>query len=289
MEYFTSLLICPVCGSSFTQADHTLQCTQKHTFDVAREGYVNLLGKHNSTGDTKEMLMARRNFLEHGYYDALSTHMSGLISTYLAVGGTILTRNSIINILDVGCGEGYHLGRLQQHLDSQLKQLTCHYLGLDISKEAVKMAAKKYKQLNFVVADTNNRLVLEDNTVQVVLDIFAPRNPAEFARVLTPKGLLLVVIPSPKHLKSLRSALHLLGMEEHKKKRVVEQFQDAFALVASPTLEYEIWLDSNEAITNIVRMTPNYWHMSQKTLDILQTLHFFKTEVGFTCLMFLPK
>src|SRR5947209_4246827 len=128
MQYFTSLLICPVCGSSFTKAENALQCTQGHTFDVAREGYVNLLGKHSTQGDTKEMLVARRNFLERGYYDALSTHINRLISTILVVGASALTRNGIINVLDVGCGEGYFLGRLQQDLDGQLKPLTCRYL-----------------------------------------------------------------------------------------------------------------------------------------------------------------
>jgi len=191
-------------------------------------------------------------------------------------------------ILDVGCGEGYYLGRLKHSLDKQLSRQDYCYLGLDVSKEAVRMAVKKYRDIDFVVANTNERLVLAENSVQVLLNIFAPRNPSEFVRVVAPKGLLFVVIPSPKHLKSLRSTLRLLNIEENKKKRVVEQFADGFSLVNASTIEYEVWLNSEEA-RNIVLMTPNYWHVSQEKLDALEGRAPFRTEIGFMRLMFASK
>jgi 23S rRNA (guanine745-N1)-methyltransferase len=150
------------------------------------------------------------------------------------------------------------------------------------------MAAKKYRDLDFVVANIKERLVLAENSVQVLLNIFAPRNPGEFVRVVAPKGLLFVVIPSPKHLKSLRSTLRLLNIEENKKKRVVEQLADGFRLVNTSTIEYEAWLSSEE-VRNIVLMTPNYWHVEREKLDALEGRGAFQTEIGFTCLMFASK
>jgi SAM-dependent methyltransferase len=175
-----------------------LRCSNSHTFDIAREGYVNLLRK-KLPGDTKEMLVARRDFLERNHYQPLSDMLNQLVHAYLA------TSSSPINILDAGCGEGYYLGRLQQYLTDQHYQIQC--IGLDISKEAIRMAARHYKQSCFVVANLKERVVLADDALHIILNIFAPRNPAEFTRVLVPGGLLLVAIPAPDHLLQLRSAL----------------------------------------------------------------------------------
>ena len=281
------LLRCPVCDRSLTKVGDTLQCSSQHSFDIAREGYVNLLRK-KVPGDTKEMLVARRNFLERGYYDALSNMLNELVSTCLMLIGNRGWEDWPQAILDAGCGEGYYLSRLKHSLDRQLSPQAYCYLGLDSSKEAVRMAAKKYRDIDFLVANINEQLVLAENSVQVLLNIFAPRNPAEFARVIAPKGLLFVVIPNPKHLKSLRSTLRLLNIEENKKKRVVEQFAEAFQLLAAPTVEYEVWL-SGEEVRNIVLMSPNYWHVSQEKLDALEGRGPFQTEVDFTCLMFSSK
>src|SRR5947199_1528396 len=138
----THLLTCPFCGTHLTQIDNTLTCTNSHTFDIAKEGYVNLLRK-KLPGDTKEMLIARRNFLEQGYYQPLSDTINALVSTALG------PETPSSTLLDAGCGEGYYLGRLQAHLANQMSGTQCCYTGLDISKEAIRMAAKKYKTAQF--------------------------------------------------------------------------------------------------------------------------------------------
>lgn len=198
-----ALLACPFCQMRLRQVGAALKCENGHSFDMAKEGYVNLLAQKR-TGDTKEMLKARRDFLESGLYAPLSDAINELVRAHLR------DAPGPLHVLDAGCGEGYYLDRLQRALASQ--QDSC-YIGLDVSKEAIKMAAKRYPQLFFVVADVKQGLVLVDNAFHAILNIFAPRNPAEFARVIAQSGILITVIPAPEHLLSLRSALGLLSIE----------------------------------------------------------------------------
>lgn len=268
------LLTCPICDLSLVHSNNTLVCANAHTFDIAREGYVNLSRKP-LPGDTKEMLVARRSFLERGFYQPLADTLNQLASTYLAAS------MSPINILDAGCGEGYYLGRLQQCLAG--RSLQC--VGFDISKEAMRLAARRYKQACFVVANLKERLVLADGALHIILNIFAPRNPAEFARVLVPGGLLLIAIPAPEHLSQLRSALQLLNIEEHKQEKISEQFAADFDFVTASDLSYTLHL-SHDEIVQAVMMTPNYWHLSAEQRAIMQDMESVETTVAFTCLVF---
>lgn len=270
-----ALLACPLCHTGLRQIDAALKCESGHSFDIAKEGYVNLLTQQR-TGDTKEMLKARRNFLESGLYEPLSDAINELVRAHLPdVPG-------LLHVLDAGCGEGYYLDRLQRAFASQ--QDGC-YIGMDVSKEAIRMAAKRYRQLFFVVADVKQCLVLADGVMHVILNIFAPRNPAEFARVIVPGGILIVVIPAPEHLLRLRTELGLLGMEEQKQQHVKEQFAGEFEFVASSDIAYSIRL-SKEAVEQVVMMTPNYWHMSGEMREGMQKMEEMETEVGFTALVF---
>ncbi len=273
---YTCLLTCPICNAALEQTDNMLKCTNAHTFDIAKEGYVNLLRK-KLPGDAKEMLAARRDFLERGYYRPLSDTLNELARTYL------VDPSALTNILDAGCGEGYYLGRLQKYLTDQHQQ--AQYIGLDISKEAVRMAAKRYKQSCFIVANIKERLVFVDHSIHALLNIFAPRNPPEFARILAPDGLLFVVIPAPEHLLQLRSALHLLGIEEHKQQKVIDQFADHFDLVTSSALTYTAYFNHNE-IVQAVMMTPNYWHLSDETRMQMEKLDEMVISLSFACLTF---
>jgi len=268
------LLTCPICTTQLAQSNNTLVCANAHTFDIAREGYVNLLRKQ-LPGDTKEMLAARRSFLERGSYQPLSNMLNQISVTYLAAS------TSPVTILDAGCGEGYYLGRLQQSLAD--RPLQC--VGLDISKEAIRLAARRYKQACFVVANLKERLVLADGVLHMILNIFAPRNAAEFARVLVPGGLLLVAIPAPEHLLQLRSALHLLNIEEHKQEKISEQFAADFDFVTASDLRYTLYLKHDE-IVQAVMMTPNYWHLSAEQRVTMEDMEGVETTVAFTCLLF---
>ncbi len=276
--HYTHLLACPFCNAPLTQIDNTLTCTNFHTFDIAKEGYVNLLRK-KLPGDTKEMLIARRNFLEQGYYQPLSDTINVLVSTALG------SETPSFTVLDAGCGEGYYLGRLQAHLANQMSGTQCCYTGLDISKEAIRMAAKKYKTAQFVVANLKERLVFVDSAFDVLLNIFAPRNVGEFARVLVPGGIAIVAIPAPTHLSQLRSTFHLLNIEENKQQHVIEQFAGRFELVDARTIAYTVRL-GRAAMMQAILMTPNYWHMPDEMREATAGIEEMETEVGFVCMVF---
>ncbi len=274
-EKAMALLVCPVCHTGFKQVDAALVCANAHSFDSAREGYVNLL-LQKRTGDAKEMLRARRNFLERGFYAPLSDAVNELVRAHLQ------NVPEPLHILDAGCGEGYYLARLR---DALAPLQSGYSIGLDVSKEAIRMAAKRYRQLLFVVADVKQRLVLMDGVTNAILNIFAPRNPTEFARILRADGILIVVIPAAEHLLRLRSTLGLLGMEEQKQQHVQEQFAGQFELVESSTLAYSMHLNKEE-IEQVVMMTPNYWHLSGEMREAMLDLHEIETEAGFTVLVF---
>ena len=269
------LLVCPVCHTGLRQVDAALVCANTHSFDIAREGYVNLLlQKH--TGDAKEMLRARRNFLERGFYAPLSDAVNVLARAHLQ------DTPEPLHILDAGCGEGYYLERLREAL---APRQSSYSIGLDVSKDAIRMAAKRYRQLLFVVADVKQRLVLADGAIHAILNIFAPRNASEFARVASANGILIVVIPASEHLLRLRSALGLLGMEEQKQQHVQEQFAGHFELVESSSVAHSMHLNQEE-IGYVVMMTPNYWHMTDEMRGAMRGLEEIETEAAFTVLIF---
>jgi len=275
------LLTCPVCHTALAKTDQTLKCANRHSFDIAREGYVNLLRK-KLPGDSRAMLQARRDFLERAHYRPLSDTLNELVASHLNAA------YAPINILDAGCGEGYYLGRLQQYLTNRQPSIQCCCIGADISKDAIRMAAKRYREVLFVVANLKERLVFADAAFQALLNIFAPRNAQEYARVLAPDGLLVVVIPGPAHLLQLRTALHLLSIEQDKQQHIVEQFADQFELIATVPLAYEIHLSGAE-IALAVMMTPNYWHLSEETRRSMAEMTEIRTQVEFTCLLLRKK
>lgn len=269
------ILACPFCSNPLSHVGVMLRCERGHSFDIAREGYVNLISSKHP-GDSKEMLHARRAFLEAGYYQPLSDAINVGILRHLE------SMPDPPTILDAGCGEGYYLGRLQECLADKFPHML---LGIDISKEAIRMAAKRYKEALFVVADLKQRFVLVDSSISGILNIFAPRNPTEFARVLIPGGLLLVVIPTPAHLLSLRALLGLLTIQEQKEQQVMAQFSEQFALIDSENIAYPLRL-RDEAIEQVVMMTPNYWHLNDEMRESMQRLEEVQTEAAFTMLVF---
>jgi 23S rRNA (guanine745-N1)-methyltransferase len=183
-------------------------------------------------------------------------------------------------VLDAGCGEGYYLGRLQQSLAQQ----SC-LLGLDVAKDAIRMAAKRYPSASFVVANLKERLVIADESIHVLLNIFAPRNPAEFARVMVQAGRLIVVIPGAEHMAQLRATLPLLQIEENKQQHVVEQFAPYFTLLDAVSISSELDLQGEE-VQQLVMMTPNYWHLSDEARRAMNAIQALRTQVAFICLVF---
>lgn len=282
MDHCIELLICPVCDGALRQVGQTLQCPQAHSFDIAREGYVNLMIGHRRpkiSGDTKDMLRARRAFLEQGYYQSLSDSLNQRAGAFLADAGY-----SEPAIVDVGCGEAYYLDRLKQHLDA-LRADVCSF-GIDSSKSAAQMAAGRYGDLRLVVANVNRKLPFATRSIMLMTNIFAPRNVDEFDRVLAQECMLLIVIPTPNHLAAIREEFGLLGIEPDKKQNIVRQFAPAFRLLDEQILEYDLHLNA-DALRALVQMTPSNWHLDAATRKRLATYKgLYETTAGFHILVF---
>ncbi len=287
-------LRCPICDGPLTRSANALRCPRGHAFDIAHEGYVNLLpargkggGRPEASGDTRAMVAARRRFLERGYYDPLSDALNKLATRHLREGAAAGAGAREPAILDAGCGEGYYLGRLRRALLADGGSGEARCCGVDVSKEAVRAAARRYPECAFAVADINRRLPLPDAACAVLLDIFAPRNPGGFRRVLAPDGLLLVVIPGPDHLREVRATFRLLAIEEEKERRVIERLAGRFAPLATRALDYDITLDP-EVLRDLVAMTPNAWHLPPEARAATGGADTLRTRASFRILPFRP-
>jgi 23S rRNA (guanine745-N1)-methyltransferase len=289
MQRCVRLLICPVCGANLARLGNILKCPAAHSFDVAREGYVNLLlasrKRPKILGDTKEMARARRVFLDQGFYRPLSDAINQLVYSHLVSDTIRGEMPSPRCFAEIGCGEGYYIGRLRSYVEDRAEPDEFCYYGMDISKAVVKLAARRHSEVFFFVGDVNRRILLSSNSIGVLLNIFAPRNAAEFDRVMTHEGLLLVAIPGPDHLANLRSDLHLLDIEPDKEERVVEGFAGAFRLTAKHTVEYEMHLNGAQ-LCNLIQMTPNYWHTPKETWDRINSTASVQAWASFIILEF---
>ena len=256
-------LACSVCDSELRRGGGMLACSAGHSFDVAREGYVNLLPSQHRVrgidGDVASQLRARRSFLESGYYRPLCEMLTTQVEEILQNRDPASSDSTPgACVLEVGCGEGYYIGSIAAQLRGAAGlKTTC--VGVDLSKSATRLAAKRYEDVTFLVSNVHRRIYLQNRSVSVLLDIFAPRNPAEFARVLEPDGYALIVIPSKSHLGSLRARLNLLDIQENKEGQVLEQLRDGFRLVDRCEISYSMELPP-DAINDLVNMGPNFWH-----------------------------
>ncbi len=247
----TAGLLCPVCYQPLASGGAIWRCPAGHAFDTAREGYVNLLRPTGRPariqGDTRPMLQARRRFLEQGHFDPLLERLAARIARHAPPHPW--------RMVEAGCGEGYFIGRLAARFPSAIS------LGFDYARDAGRLAARRYPGVQFFIADVNRRLLLEDASVTILLSLFAPRQGAEFARILRPAGRLLVVIPRPEHLAELRAHYPLLRQEADKRARL-EARLPAFTVEASEEITYPLSL-TPEATADWLAMTPNAWHQTQ--------------------------
>ena len=251
-------LRCPVCENALTRPDaRSLRCARGHAFDLARQGYASLTtGRTPHSGDTAEMIAARESFLAAGHYAG--------IADALAAAGTQLRPAPTGLILDAGVGTGYYLARL---LDTWP---TATGLGLDVSKPALRRAARAHPRAGAALADLWRPLPLADGSAALILNVFAPRNGPEFRRVLRPDGALLVVTPAADHLRELIDAYGLIHVDPDKAERVSGSLGAHFTATGTTTHERRLRLTGDEVRT-LVGMTPSAHHI---TLDDLPKAEF---------------
>ncbi|MCG5448944.1 MULTISPECIES: putative RNA methyltransferase [Micromonospora] len=259
-------LRCPICGEPLAEATagttSALRCPRRHSFDIARQGYVNLLaGRAPHVGDSAEMVAARADFLAAGHYD----HISAALSTAAteAAGRRHASPTPDFGayplVVDAGAGTGRYLGAVLAALPDAVG------LALDVSKPALRRAARAHPRAAAALADTWQRLPLADASTAVLLNVFAPRNGPEFHRVLDPAGTLLVVTPDTDHLAELVDALDLLRVDPDKADRVAGSLGEHFTPVSSTVHRAELALTRPEVAT-LVGMGPSAWHTDPAAL-----------------------
>ncbi|MQM27241.1 putative RNA methyltransferase [Glycomyces albidus] len=260
-------LACPNCGQGLDQADRRLSCPSGHSFDLAKQGYAPLLapGSNATTGDTADQVAAREEFLSSGAYDPLLE----------AVANAAVTGAPGV-ILEPGCGTGHYLAA------ALAKDPAREGIGLDTSKYALRRCAKREiplggreeprraaeprVRLAAVLADAWNRLPVRDGAAAAVLNVFAPRNADEIARVLHPEGALVVLTPRRDHLRELVDALDLLSVDPAKPQRTADQLGSAFEAERTDEISYAIGL-GHDAVRRLVGMGPSARHVDPAELD----------------------
>ena len=245
-------LLCPVCGSQLNRADRRLVCAHNHSFDIARQGHVNLLvvqQKHSlNPGDTREQVLSRREFLEAGYYAPIART---LIETAkeLGISG---------EILDVGCGEGWYSAQLADALGAELT-------GLDISKEAVRCAAAKYKGKQWLCA-TAAHIPVADGSADLLTSLFALTLPEEYRRVLKEGGCYFQVLAAEDHLLGLKRIIY--DNLIFKDKDTVPELP-GFERVKSVPIRFDFTVEGQQ-IRNLFSMTPHVFRIGKEGAERLR-------------------
>jgi 23S rRNA (guanine745-N1)-methyltransferase len=231
-------LRCPICAGPLARRQQALHCAAGHSFDMAKQGYADLsAGRLPHTGDSAQMVADREAFLAAGHYDFIADALAAS-----APGGFLV---------EAGVGTGFYLARA-------LGETSCG-IGLDVSKPALRRAARAHPRAAAVLTDLWRPLPIADGTAAAVLNVFAPRNGAEFRRVLRPDGVLLVVTPAAGHLRELITSYGMIGVDPDKEQRVRGSLDDFFRLTATSVLKRSMTLTAGEART-LIGMTPSARH-----------------------------
>ncbi|GGW88269.1 putative RNA methyltransferase [Alteromonas halophila] len=249
---------CPLCQSVLTLNDRSAHCNNQHTFDRAKSGYLNLLPvqfkKSRHPGDDKTMLRARQTFhASHGYLP-LMQRMASLIEAYLKVS------EGAVTLFDAGCGEGTYLNTLSELLGAQ--GIKVNGAGCDIAKLAVDIASKAYKPHQFVVASSAN-LPVQDASIDVMLQVFAPGSEQEQARVLRDTGMLVTVDPGPDHLCELKARVY----DTPRQHPLPKKTKPGFHCMTSASLRYTLTFSSDAQRQALLTMTPYWWRVAASARD----------------------
>lgn len=262
-----TLLRCPVCKEILDKYtdNKTYRCKNNHTYDIAKEGYVNLLisnqKRSKNPGDSKDMVLARMDFLNRGYYKPIADKISELIL------GHLRDKNvTKANILDLGCGEGYYLVNLKNYI--QNNNIDADYYGMDVSKDAVRYASKSNKnEKNCIWAVGNNfHIPAKDKSMDCILSVFSPIDIHECNRVLKDNGIFVRVLPRTNHLIQLRDIIYS-EVNLNNKVYTADENENEYVKEANVTFDMNL---NKEEILSLLKMTPHYWKSTPENKEKLE-------------------
>lgn len=236
------LLACPICANPLIRMDGVVGCRSGHRFDVARQGYLALLGPGSriDTGDTADMVAARQEFLDGGHFDPLTA--------------AVVAAAGAGPVLDLGAGTGHQLRAVIERRGSV-------GVAVDTSRYAARRAARAHPRVGAVVADAWSRLPIRDEAVGTVLNVFAPRDAAELARIITPGGRVVIVTPRPEHQHELRRRFDLLAVDEDKADRLADRLGPRLTPAGRTTVRHSMALTRAE-VDRLIRMGPSAYHLA---------------------------
>ncbi len=244
---------CPICQENLTLLETNFKCCNRHSFDLAKFGYVNLAPQiKQSANYDKENFQNRQQILEAGFYQAILDAVSDLLAS----------SKTTTTILDIGCGEGFYSRKLQESHSEKT------FYAFDISKDSVQIAAKSEPNwaVNWFVGDLA-RLPIKDASMDILLDIFSPANYGVFRRVLSKDGILIKVIPTENHLKEIRQRVQdQLTNKEYSNQDIKEHFQEHFTILSSQTASLTKTITA-EQLQALLSMTPLLFHVDQSKID----------------------
>ena len=251
---------CPLCHAPLERQHNSFICPQRHQFDLAKEGYLNLLPvqhkRSRDPGDSTEMMQARRAFLDAGHYQPLRDAICD-----------VLRQAKVENVLDIGCGEGYYT--------HAFADIATHTWGLDVAKVAVRYGAKRYPQVDFCVA-SSQRLPFSDACMDAVVRIYAPCNPQELARVVKAGGLVITATPGPRHLMELKGLIY----DEIRLHEANSEQMPGFKRVHEQQIAYSMSLTGSEAVA-LLQMTPFAWRAKPEVWETLAGDEQFSCQTDF--------
>ena len=263
-----TLFTCPVCKGALELEDRRYVCDKNHSFDMARQGYVNLLPsnhkKSKAPGDTAEMLQARGDFLNAGYYNPLLDKLVEVIRPQNQHGEKF-------TILDVGCGEGFFLSGIRQAIG----QGSCA-MGTDISKPAIIQAARRDREIEFAVAGSF-RLPVASESLDCILRMFAPGDNNEVVRCLKKGGSLITVTPGPRHLFSMKQMVYKTPKLHELKLTEIEGMERSEPLA----VHSQFTIDNATDLKDLLVMTPYYWNGDREVKEKFDALTTLETEADF--------